>query len=109
MRPGRNGAPFIEGLIDQASENQAKAQAILDLNRQMSSEVANATHSEHANSAVAFLFDYPIFASKHFVKESRILRPTALGFLRALRTKGILRTLREASGPSPRFISFQIG
>lgn len=92
---------FLEGLIEQASENQAKAQAIIDLNRRMSAEVAKATHSEHANSAVEFLFNYPIFASTHFVEESRIPRPTALRFLRVLRNKEILRTLREGSGPSP--------
>jgi hypothetical protein len=88
-------------MIEQASENQAKAQAIIDLNRRMSAEVAKATHSEHANSAVEFLFGQPIFASSHFVQSSRIPRPTALRFLRVLRDRGILRTIREGAGSSP--------
>ena len=97
---------FLEGIEQQASENQAKAQAVIDLNRRMSSEVARATHSEHANSAVEFLFSRPIFASTHFVEESKIPRPTALRFLRVLREKGVLRTIREGSGPRPTIYAF---
>ena len=92
---------FLDGLIQQASENQSKAQAIIDLNRRMSAEVAKATHSEHANSAVEFLFGQPVFASSHFVESLQIPRSTALRFLRVLRDKEVLRTVREGSGPRP--------
>ena len=97
---------FLAGLINQAAENQSKAQAIVELHRQMLMRVAKATHSEHAASAVEFLFAQPIFASSHFVQELRIPRPTALRFLRVLRDQGVLRALFEGSGPNPAIYAF---
>jgi len=97
---------FLSGLIEQASENQARAQSIIELNRKMSGQVAEATHSEHASSAVEFLFSNPIFASSHFVEYSHIPRPTALRFLRVLRDKGVLRVIVEGSGPRPAIYAF---
>jgi len=97
---------FLGGMIQQAAENQSKAQAIVELHRQMLARVAKLTHSEHANSAVEFLFAQPIFASPHFVKASRIPRPTALRFLRVLREQGVLRTVVEGSGPRPAVFAF---
>ena len=78
---------FLEGLIEQASENQAKAQAILDLHHRMSRQVAELTHSQYAGRAVDFLFSRPVFASTHFVEGSHIPRQTALRFLDCL-TRG---------------------
>jgi hypothetical protein len=72
----------------------------------MSSEVARATHSEHANRAVEFLFSRPIFASTHFVETSEIPRPTALRFLRMFRERGVLRVVREGSGRRPTIFAF---
>ena len=97
---------FLNGLVEQASENQQKAQEVIDLNRKMSAQVAEATHSEHSNSAVEFLFCNPIFASSHFVEHSHIPRPTALRFLRVLREKGVLRVIVESSGPRPAVYAF---
>jgi Fic family protein len=89
---------FLEGLIEQATENQAKARAILELHQRMQHEVAELTHSQHSGRAVDFLFGRPVFASTHFVEHSGIPRPTALRFLALLRDAGILRTLREGAG-----------
>lgn len=97
---------FLDGLVEQASENQQKAQEVIDLNRKMSAQVAEATHSEHSNSAVEFLFYNPIFKSSHFVEHSHIPRPTALRFLRVLREKGVLRVIVESSGPRPAVYAF---
>lgn len=97
---------FLQGMIEQAAANQSKAQAIVELYRRMLATVAKATHSEHANSAVEFLFAYPIFASSHFVEASHIPRPTALRFLRVLREQNILRTVIEGSGPRPTVFAF---
>jgi hypothetical protein len=97
---------LLDGIIEQAKENQSKAQAIIELNHKVSIQVAQATHSEHANSAVEFLFSNLIFASSHFVEHSQIPRPTALRFLRVLRDKGVLRVLLESSGPRPAIYAF---
>ena len=98
---------FLQGLIEQAAENQDKAKEIIDLNRRMLAVVAKTTHSEHAVSAVEFLFANPIFASSHFVQASQIPRPTALRFLRVLRDDGILSTVFEGSGPRPAVFAFE--
>jgi Fic family protein len=97
---------FLQGLIEQAGENQAKAQAILKLHRRVLDVVAKATHSEHAHSAVEFLFARPIFASSHFVTASQIPRPTALRFLRVLREQGVLATLIEGAGQRASIFAF---
>jgi Fic family protein len=89
---------FLEGLVEQASQNQSKARAILDLHARMLHRVAELTHSQHSGRAVDFLFGHPVFASNHFVEHSGIPRPTALRFLTVLRDGGILRTIREGAG-----------
>jgi Fic family protein len=97
---------FLEGLIHQASENQSKAQAILDLHQRMLLEVAERTHSQHASRAVEFLFSRPIFASTHFIEGSSIPKPTALKLLGTLRDAGILMTIREGAGRRPAIYAF---
>lgn len=89
---------FLEGLVEQASENQAKAQAILQLHQEMLREVAKVTKSQHAGKAVDFIFAHPVFSSSHFVDLAGIPRPTALRFLGVLRDADILQTVREGSG-----------
>ena len=97
---------FLEGLIQQASENQAKAQAILELHQSMLKEVAGLTHSQYAGLAVDFLFSFPVFASTHFVNDSGIPRPTALRILSALREAGVLGVVREGAGRRPGVFAF---
>ena len=89
---------FLEGLIQQASENQEKAQAILGLYQEMQRQVTELTHSQHAGRAVEFIFSRPIFASPHFVDGAGIPRPTAQRVLVLLRESGILATPREGAG-----------
>ena len=97
---------FLHGIIDQATENQKKSEAIIDLNRRTLKAVAKSTRSQHAHSAVEFLFTNPIFSSTHFVQASRIPRPTALRFLRVLRAERILSTVIDGAGPSPAIFAF---
>lgn len=89
---------FLEGIAEQASENQAKAQAIIDLNARMQRDVAEATHSQFSGLAVDFIFSRPVFSTTHFVEGSGIPRETALRLLRTLRDANILRTVREGAG-----------
>ena len=97
---------FLEGVIQQASGNQAKAQAILSLHQSMLKTVAGLTHSQYSGLAVDFLFSFPVFASSHFVNDSGIPRPTALRILGALRDAGLLGVVREGAGRRPGVFAF---
>lgn len=97
---------FLEGLVAQASENQSKAQAILELHQDMIHRVAELTHSQYSGRAVDFLFSRPVFASSHFVDGSQIPRQTALRFLPVLRDANILRVIRESAGRRPAILAF---
>jgi Fic family protein len=97
---------FLEGIIDQAKENQAKAQSILDLYQWTLGRVVEVTHSQHSARAVDFLFSRPIFASTHFIEGSGIPKPTALRFLGLLRDAGILQQIQEGAGRRPAIFAF---
>jgi Fic family protein len=89
---------FLQGLIEQASENQSKAKAIVALHRRMQHEVAERTRSQFSALAVDFIFSRPIFSSSHFVEHSQIPRESALRILRVLREEEVLGVLREGAG-----------
>lgn len=91
---------FLEGLIEQASENQAKARAVVDLHARMQREVAEVTRSRFSNLAVDFIFSRPVFSTTGFIDESGIPRQTAFRMLRALvgERAQMLKLLRKNSG-----------
>ncbi len=97
---------FLEGIIDQASVNQHKAQQILHLYQATLAQVVDITHSQHAAKAVDFLFSRPIFASTHFTEGSNIPRPTALRFLALLREHGVLQQIQDGAGRRPAIFAF---
>jgi Fic family protein len=53
-----------------------------------------------------FIFSRPIFNSADFIAQAGIPESTAKRFLRALREKRILKTLRESSGRRPSVLAF---
>lgn len=89
---------FLEGVIEQASDNDYKARAILSLYERVKEQVVELTHSQHAIRAVDFLFRHPIFAAPHFITAARIPKPTAMRILNLLREGGLLAALREGRG-----------
>lgn len=97
---------FLEGLIEQASENQAKAQAIIELNGRMLRAAAELTHSQFSALAVDFVFSRPVFSTTHFVDGAGIPRETALRILRTLRDAGVLQTIREGAGRRAAILAF---
>lgn len=99
---------FLEGIVEQARENQSKAQAILDLHQQMLQEIAELTHSQHSGRAVEFLFGRPVFASTHFIDGAGIPKPTALRILGILREARILEPIREGAGRRPTIYAFPL-
>ncbi|HRI92078.1 MAG TPA: Fic/DOC family N-terminal domain-containing protein [Accumulibacter sp.] len=98
---------FLQGLIEQASENQAKAQAILDLYQKMQHRVTELTHSQYSGRAVEFLFSQPVFPSTIFVDRSGVPRPTALRIIQLLRDEGVLMTVRENAGRRAAIYAFR--
>ena len=89
---------FLQGIADQATENERKARAILALYERVKTQVADMTHSQHAIRAVDFLFQHPIFSAPHFTQHSDIPKPTAARILGVLRDGHLLNTLREGKG-----------
>jgi len=97
---------FLTGVIEQAAENERKAQAILRLYDRARKHVVELTHSQHALRAVEFIFQHPIFAATHFIASSEIPKPTASRILAALRSGGLIRTVQEAKGRRPGIYAF---
>ena len=75
---------FLEAIHIQATENLAKAQAILDLYNRMKVLFAEKTHSQYAMHALDWVFERPIFKSSDFVGSGNIPRPTAQRILNLL-------------------------
>ena len=89
---------FLEGVIQQARENQEKAQAILGLYQRMQTRIIEPTHSRHAGRAVEFIFLRPVFASLHFIDGAGIPRGSDQRILHLLRRDGILTAIRTGTG-----------
>ena len=89
---------FLEGVREQASENERRARAILALYDRLKTQMTDLTHSQHAMRAVDFLFQSPIFSAPVFTSHADIPKPTASRILALLRDAGILFTLEEGRG-----------
>ena len=89
---------FLQGVREQAGENERRARAILALYDRIKTQVADLTHSQHAIRAVDFLFQSPIFGAPAFINHADIPKPTASRILGLLREAGILLTLEEGRG-----------
>jgi Fic family protein len=81
---------FLQGIHEQAAENERKARAILSLYDRIKTQVADLTHSQHSIRAVDFLFQSPIFAAPLFTNSSGIPKPTASRILAQLRGEDAL-------------------
>lgn len=97
---------FLTAMVRQASDNQTKAIAILDLYRAKKDWIAELTHSHHAIRALDWFFGRPIFKASDFVAQAGIPKPTANRILRLIRDHGLLRELRAASGRRPAILAF---
>lgn len=89
---------FLEGVQQQAAENERKAREILALYNRLKIEIVNLTHSQHSIRAVDFLFQTPIFTAPLFTNHAGIPKPTAARILTLLRDEGLLKPLREGKG-----------
>ena len=97
---------FLQALIEQATENNQKATAIIELYEKMKKEVPEATHSQYTVQAIDTLFSRPIFKSADFIAESKIPKPSAHRILKGLTEADILTVSREGKGKSPTIYRF---
>lgn len=99
---------FLNGIRQQAIENDGKARAILKLYERLKMEIADLTHSQHSIRAIDFIFKTPIFFAPMFTKHSDIsTKATASRILNILREQKILVTLREGKGRRSGFYAFR--
>jgi len=97
---------FLKGIHTQATENERKARAILDLYDHVKEKVIELTHSQHSIKAVDFIFNTAIFTTPTFIRKSEIPKPTANRILTLLRNGGLLATIREGRGRRPAVHAF---
>ena len=89
---------FLTSVIEQAGENQNKAQAIRVLYDEMLHRIADITHSRYAVHAAEFLFKRPIFRASDFYREPHLTRASGRRILSLLQKKGYFHTVRPPSG-----------
>lgn len=97
---------FLQGVREQAEENQRKAEDILHLYDQLKPKVIDVTRSQYAIHALDWIFGTPVFRSTGFIQNAQIPDATARRILNALRDAEILREIREARGRRPAMFAF---
>ncbi len=97
---------FLDAVREQASDNLAKAQGILDLYERLKQTVSEATRSRHSIQALDWIFSQPVFARPYFARGTGLATSTASRILDQMRSCGILTEIRAGSGPSPAILAF---
>jgi Fic family protein len=93
---------FVEALVAQAESNLSKVRAIRDLHEDMRRRFSELTRSQYAMTAVDAFFMRPIISGTEFMKTAGFkTKVTANTMLRQLDAAGVIRKLREGSGPTP--------
>lgn len=97
---------FLEAIVEQAENNQSKAENILDLYEKMKVRISELTRSQYSIHAVDFIFKSPVFNTSDFVDHGQIPKPTARSIVRKLRDSKVLTEIRPSSGRRPAILAF---
>jgi len=97
---------FLQAITEQARGNNAKIKAIMVLYDTMKGQIHEITHSQYTVHLLDAIFDRPIFETTDLVKRTGIHKPTAMGLLRQLKGKNILKELRPGSGRRAAILCF---
>lgn len=97
---------FLEAVKNQADDNLAKTQGILDLHDDLKRRIDKATRSRHAIRTLDWIFQQPIFSRTSFVKGTGIPVPSAHRILTDLQQHSILENISPASGSRAAIFSF---
>ncbi len=89
---------FLRSVIEQARENQNKAQAIRELYDEMLHRIADITHSRYAVHATEYLFRRPIFRASDFYGEPHLTKASGRRILSLLQRNGYIHTIQPPSG-----------
>lgn len=89
---------FLKSVVEQARENQSRAETIRALYDETVHRIAEISHSQYAVHATDFLFQHPMFKASDFYKSPAMTPPSARRILNLLIGKDFFRELRPASG-----------
>lgn len=89
---------FLQGVQQQAVENEHKALKILELYNRVKGQIVDLTHSQYSVRALDFIFEVPVFTATMFANNSKIPKPTAARILKIITKEDLLRPLREGKG-----------
>ena len=89
---------FLTAITKQAQSNNRKVKNIMELYEEMKQRIQEITHSQYTINLLDAIFNRPIFESTDFIKRTGIHKPTAMGLLRQLKAKEILKDLRPGGG-----------
>lgn len=93
---------FMTGLIDQAHENCAKAQAVLALYVDLKHQILELTHSQFAVPLLDQMFERPLFTSAQFTFKGTSPTPATVNtLLRSIRDAGLIKLRRKGRGRLP--------
>lgn len=98
---------FLRALTEQASVNQSRVQAILDLYDRRKNWITEKTHSQYAVRSLDWMFQKPIFKSTDFRDSVGVPAPTAMRILRVCRDGGMLRELHVGGGRRAAILCFR--
>lgn len=98
---------FLNAIKHQAVRNLEIAESIHALYEEMKEEFRKHLKSSWQMQALDFIFTNPVFRNNKFTSKSGIPKQTAQRFARTLVEKGLLLTVREASGRRPALYSFE--
>jgi Fic family protein len=98
---------FFQAIEVQSLENIRVAEEIRALYEQMKIIFSETLSSRWGVNALDFIFTNPVFRNHRFSTVSGIPAPTASRFTRILLERGIIRTIREASGRRPALFAFE--
>lgn len=98
---------FFRAVEAQSIQNIRVAEGIRSLYDDMKTIFAETLSSKYSLNALDFIFTHPIFRNNRFTSASGIPAPTAARFTRMLLERGIVRTIREASGRRPALYAFE--
>lgn len=97
---------FLTAVIEQANQNQAKAEAILELYRAKRDWMMKQTRSVLALRALDYFFEQPIFNMSDFSTTLGVHRQSATRLVRMAREGKIVKEIQPGSGQRPALLTF---
>jgi Fic family protein len=97
---------FLEAIVIQAQQNTTKVRKIMALYEAMKKRITEITRSQYAMKILDALFDYPIFSTSDFLRQTGIPKQTAMPLVQKIRDDHILKPIRESSGKIPAILVF---